>query len=251
MRTCFMELRVTSGGQTTKAFFRTTVQDASAPVLTVPADVVGIWGDATDTAAAGVATAADNCDPNPVITFTDVNVPQPGIGFPEKVIVRTWTVTDCTGLQTSATQTISLLSPTGAIGYRANLDFDPASCPNAYAPLQTGTVEVMLLGATGFDVTKVIHSSLRLSVRTNPNVSILPTNVHLQDLGSIVAQSYGDCNSAVKDGKRDLRVRFSRAAIAAQLGLAACPSGDTLDLVLTGRTKQGKLFATRDRLTIQ
>ncbi|HUR28765.1 MAG TPA: hypothetical protein VM509_11305 [Planctomycetota bacterium] len=251
LRSCLMEVRVSSGGQTTKAFFRVTVQDATAPVLTAPANVLGIWGDATDTAAAGVATAADNCDPAPVITFTDVDVPQPGIGFPEKVIQRTWKVVDCTGLQSTAIQTISLLSPTGDMGFRANLDFDPANCPNAYAPLSTGTIDVLLLSGPGFDATKVVPGSLRLWVRTNPSVSILPSGVLLKDLGKVTAQSFGDCNSSVLDGKRDLRVRFSRATLASQLGLASYPSGQSLDIALTGRMKSGKVFATRDRVTIQ
>src|SRR5687768_16219514 len=79
-RTCVVALRVSSGGETSVKVFTVTVQDSTAPVLTIPPDVVGIWGDPTSPAATGTATAVDNCDPAPVVTFTDVIIPQAGPG---------------------------------------------------------------------------------------------------------------------------------------------------------------------------
>ena len=251
LRSCVVELRVTSGGQTTKKQFRVTVQDATPPLIAAPADVLGIYGDLTTPAATGMATAIDNCDPAPLVTFTDVIIPQGAIGTPEQIIQRTFTATDCTGFQSSVMQTITLLSPSGAPGSAANLDFDPANCPNIYSATQAGTVDVVLLGSTSFQVKDVVPGSLRLWVRTNPTVSIAPTSIAQQDLGKVTALSYGDCNSSAHDGKKDLRLRFSRALIASQLGLASMPSGQQLDIALTGKLKSGRVFATRDHLTIQ
>ena len=251
-RSCVVELRVTNAHHhTTKKVFRVTVQDVTPPLISVPADVLGIWGDVTAPAATGMPTAIDNCDPAPVITFTEVVIPQAGIGSPEQVIQRTFTATDCSGFQSSAMQTITLLSPSGGAGDFANLDFDPSGCPNVFAPLQTGTIDVLLLGSADFQVKDVIKSSIRLWVKTNPSVSILPSGFLLKDLGSITAQAYGDCNSAVHDGKKDLRLRFSRAMLAGPLGLSNYASGQSVEVAVTGRLKNGKTFATRDRLTIQ
>jgi hypothetical protein len=66
-----------------------TIQDTTAPVISCPNDITFdcAMGDA------GTATATDNCDPNPVITYNDVvtndRCPQ--------IIERTWTATDSCG----------------------------------------------------------------------------------------------------------------------------------------------------------
>ncbi|MEO6710555.1 MAG: hypothetical protein ABI054_12810, partial [Planctomycetota bacterium] len=225
--------------------------DSTPPVITIPGDVVGIWGDPTDPASTGTATAVDNCDPAPVVSFTDVIIPQNGPGTPEQIIQRTWVTTDCTGLQSSGMQTITLLSPSGGPLARANLDFEPGTCPNMYSPAQIGTVDVLLLGSLSFKVKDVIPSSLRLWVRTDPTTSIAPTKISNGDFGSILAESYGECNGTAQDGIKDLRLRFSRAMIASQLDLASYTSGQMVEIAVTGLTKSGKLFAVRDLLTIQ
>lgn len=250
-RTCVVALRVSSGGQTSVKVFSVTVQDATAPLISIPADVVGIWGDPTSTGATGMATSVDNCDPAPVVTFSDVIIPQAGPGTPEQIIQRTFVSTDCTGLTSSGMQTITLLSPSGGPGNFANLDFNPSLCPNVYSPLQTGTVDIVLLGSAIFPVKDVVNSSIRLWVKTNPNVMILPSAFLSKDLGSITAVAYGDCNSVTLDGKKDLRLRFTSAKLAGPLGLGTYSSGQGVDLMITGMLKNGKQFATRDHLTIQ
>ncbi len=250
-RSCLMELRVISGGQTTKKFFRITVQDATAPVLISPGDVLGVWGDDTSLSAMGTATALDNCDAAPTVTLSEVILPQVGPGAPEKVIQRTWTAFDCAGLQSSTQQTITLLAPPGAQPERANLDFSPGECPNMFAPARTGTVDVLLLGSPSFKVKDVVLSSLRLTLMRSPGVSILPAGLMTKDLGSIAASSYGQCNSASLDGLKDLRLRFSRLQLSSTLGLGNRASGDVVEIAVFGKLKNGKLFCTRDIITIQ
>jgi hypothetical protein len=250
-RTCVVELRVISGGETTKKGFMVTVADVTDPVVTCPIDVVGIWGDDTTPTGTGMATAVDNCDPAPVVSFTDVIIPQAGPGTPEQIIQRTWTATDCTGRQSACLQTITLLSPSGGPDGFANLDFDPTGCPNLFAPTAKGTVDVLLLSSANFKAIDVVKSSVRLSLRVNPSVAIKPAGFATKDFGSISALEYGDCNSALLDGLKDMRLRFSRASLSTQLGLNRLSAGETVEVVITGKLKSGKLFATRDQLTIQ
>lgn len=250
-RTCVVALRVFSGGEMTVNQFTVTVQDVSAPTISCPPDVVGIWGDDTTPGATGTATATDNCDPAPVVGFSDVITPQGGPGTPEQIITRTWTATDCVGLQANCVQVITLLSPSGGPLQAANMDFDPANCPNAFAPTGTGTVDVLLLGAPSFPTKNVVNSTVRLWVRSNPGVSIKPSGFSSKDLGSITATQYGDCNSSILDGQKDLRLRFSRAALISQLGLSSYAPGQTVEVAISGKTKAGKLFAVRDVIVIQ
>jgi hypothetical protein len=250
-RDCWIALRVSSGGQTTIVGFQVFVADATAPQLTLPKDIVGIWGDPTAVGATGFATAVDNCDPAPVVTFVDNSLAHTGPGQPELMLERTWTATDCTGRQTSGVQLILLLAPTGDAGQQANLDFAPAQCPNLYVPLPKGTVDVLLLGVQGFKAEKVVKRSVRMFLTSNPSVAIAPTSFQLKDLGSLTAANYGDCNGATLDGRKDLRLRFPRSAVNAMLGQGGVQVGQTVDVMVIGNLASGKLFATRDVVTLQ
>jgi hypothetical protein len=84
-----------------------TVVESVAPILTVPADAT-VECDADSTpAVTGAATAADNCDGSPVVSFNDSVA---GGSCPAvSVITRTWTATDACGSSTSADQIITLV----------------------------------------------------------------------------------------------------------------------------------------------
>uniref|UniRef100_UPI00398A98E2 gliding motility-associated C-terminal domain-containing protein n=1 Tax=Winogradskyella sp. A3E31 TaxID=3349637 RepID=UPI00398A98E2 len=87
-----------------------TVQDTTAPELTVPADVTAECSDDVSTDALGSATATDNCDDNPNVTFTDVITQGDCAG--EYTITRTWTATDVCNNSVSADQTITVQDTT-------------------------------------------------------------------------------------------------------------------------------------------
>jgi uncharacterized repeat protein (TIGR01451 family) len=80
-----------------------TVVDNTPPVLTVPADVVVGYGEPTDPAHTGWATATDNCDPNPEVTYSDSWC---WVCCSDQ-LTRTWTATDACGNSTSAVQKIT------------------------------------------------------------------------------------------------------------------------------------------------
>jgi hypothetical protein len=78
--------------------------DTTDPVLTCPADYTGtIDGDPPNTNDTGAATATDDTDPSPAVTYVDV-VGEDG------VITRTWTATDISGNSTSCDQILSDLT---------------------------------------------------------------------------------------------------------------------------------------------
>ncbi len=60
----------------------------------------------------GTATATDNCDAHPVISYTDVVTPGTTPG--ESVIFRTWKAVDSCGNVSTCTQTITISNPCGA-----------------------------------------------------------------------------------------------------------------------------------------
>ncbi len=88
-----------------------TVTDATAPVLTVPADIT-VPADAGGCDAAldpGLATAIDDCDGAPLVTFTRSDG-KPGLTDPFDVddspITIEWTATDCAGNSVDGEQVI-------------------------------------------------------------------------------------------------------------------------------------------------
>ncbi|MEN3322094.1 gliding motility-associated C-terminal domain-containing protein, partial [Mariniflexile soesokkakense] len=82
-----------------------TVQDTTAPVLSLPANVSAECSDDLSPIAFGTATATDNCDPSPVVTYNDVITS--GACSGTYTITRTWTATDVCGNISTADQIIS------------------------------------------------------------------------------------------------------------------------------------------------
>jgi len=247
-RTCIVELKVTDANNNfTKCATTVTVHDTTAPAITCPGDLDLTWGDPTDPANTGSATATDLVDPSPTIAFSDVIIPQNGSVW-EQRIIRTWTATDYCLNVSQCVQVITLLRPTpdGV----ANFDFDINSCPNAFAVVPGGTLDVVLIGTAAFNVTKIQTSSLTLC-RIDAGSKVMPIGFAVKNLGSPVATNLGECNSATLDGFKDLRVRFNKAAVINNLGLSQAQPGTVVNVLLTGALKDGKVFAVRDTIVIQ
>ena len=86
-----------------------TILDTTPPVITCPTDVTVECGGDTTPAGTGTATAIDDIDPTPIITFADTSVV--GCGLTE-VITRTWTATDNVGNSSSCVQLITTVDTT-------------------------------------------------------------------------------------------------------------------------------------------
>ena len=83
----------------------------------------------------GIATATDNCDPSPDITYSDVSVG--GICPQERTITRTWIATDACGNTSSCIQTIIVDDSTApVISCPANVTIQ---CTANTLPANTGT----------------------------------------------------------------------------------------------------------------
>ncbi len=86
------------------------VRDTNAPEIVCPGNVQIECDDSTDPADTGMAGAADTCDPNPSVTYSDSVAA--GTCPVTQVITRTWRATDSCGLNSECIQTITLVDTT-------------------------------------------------------------------------------------------------------------------------------------------
>jgi len=124
-------------GNTAACVQTIVVDDSTAPVITLcPANITIECTASTLPANTGNATATDNCDPAPVVTFSDVTTasmvcPQ------EYTINRTWTATDACGNSSTCGQVITIDDSTPP-----TITFCPANitieCDESTDPMNTG-----------------------------------------------------------------------------------------------------------------
>jgi hypothetical protein len=88
-----------------------TVVDTTPPDVTCPPDAAVTLPDPTDPTATGIATATDNCDAAPGVTWSDVESGPQQFCPTITVITRTWTATDGCGLTDDCDQLITVTEP--------------------------------------------------------------------------------------------------------------------------------------------
>ena len=118
-----------------------TAEDTTPPVITCPADITVECNDFDDPSDTGIATATDNCDAAPVVTFT--NSPLVVVGD-TRVFTRTWTATDANGNASSCDQVITIedtTPPTIVCPADIVVDNDPGICGAANVDLGTPTAD--------------------------------------------------------------------------------------------------------------
>jgi len=99
--TTLVTVTATDGaGNTNVCTFNVTVNDTEDPIITCPPDVAIGPTDPIGPEFTGYATAIDNCDGDPTIAYSDVQVGD--------VITRTWTATDNDGNSASCDQIITI-----------------------------------------------------------------------------------------------------------------------------------------------
>jgi hypothetical protein len=253
VRVCNFVLRVTSGGQTTPCLTNAKVQDTTAPLMTCPPDIVEVWTNGpangqTDPNLTGFATAVD-CDPAPVIGFSDVFTPGTQPGDPETVVTRTWTGTDFCLNQSNCIQTITLLSPSGNLG--ARMDSMPGSCPNAISINGNGVLTMIIYGTSSFDASQINRTSLALQRSNNLGGVVRRVSSRLLDKGRPGANVACACGSNVSDGRLDLQITFDYVQVAQELQVLAELPGTPFEFVVTGRLNSGKWFTLRDCVSVQ
>ena len=129
-----------------------TVVDTTAPEFkdgsganTFPDDVILEAPSDVSPSNTGEATATDNIDPNPTVSFTDNVVSGPGDGSAPGVIERTWTATDAAGNSVSQIQTITVVDTTNPTVSAQNV------VTNTDAGEAFATVDASALAATASD----------------------------------------------------------------------------------------------------
>ena len=112
-----------------------TIVDDTQPVITCPATITINCDESDLPANTGSATATDNCDPNPDVTFVDAVTP--GVCTGEEVIMRTWTAEDNCGNVDVCTQTIIKIDTTKPVIICPSSI--AVSCTASILPAATGT----------------------------------------------------------------------------------------------------------------
>jgi len=111
------------------------VDDSTSPVLSCPANLTIECTAITLPENTGTATASDNCDVSPVVTYNDVTVASE-LCAQEYTITRTWTVVDDCGNTNSCIQTITIDDSTlPVITCPANVTME---CTEVTLPVNTG-----------------------------------------------------------------------------------------------------------------
>jgi gliding motility-associated-like protein len=122
-------------GNTSNCTQLISVEDNTAPLVSCPADLTVDCDDPIDPAATGTATAIDNCDPTPAVSYSDATA---GGACPQEfTITRTWTATDDCGNSSNCTQLISVEDNTAPlVSCPADLTVE---CDDPTDPAATGT----------------------------------------------------------------------------------------------------------------
>ncbi|MCB4797818.1 HYR-like domain-containing protein [Neotamlana laminarinivorans] len=116
-----------------------TVKDTTPPVLVLPNNVSAECSNDLSPISFGSATATDNCDTNPIITFSDVITNGSCSGTYS--ITRTWMATDSCNNTTTADQTISVSDTTAP-------EFDQTELPQDVTVECDAIPETITLTAT-------------------------------------------------------------------------------------------------------
>jgi hypothetical protein len=107
----------------------TWTDDTTPPMITCPSDAQLQCGDSTEPNDTGAATATDDCDSSPTVTYSDSTV---GACPPLTTITRTWKATDACGNSVTCEQTI-ILSPVAPNDTQCPVTTNPIANPNPVA----------------------------------------------------------------------------------------------------------------------
>jgi len=123
------------------------------------------------------------------------------------------------------------------------LDIKPGSCPNPLNPKGGGVLPVAILGDSGFDVSEIDVSTIRL-------VGVAPLRHGIEDVGSPIGNKIEpcDCIEGAPDLYDDLALKFDRKAVRDALG--EIEDGEEILLTITGQLYDGTEIEGEDCVRI-
>jgi hypothetical protein len=241
---CTVSLTVDDGQATDSCETTVTIEDTTAPLIDCPPDVAVTCGEPTDPGETGVAMAADECDPDPMVDFVDNVMPTDCPADPiQELIERTWTATDaCDNSDEGSTcvQSITVLK------IALSLDIKPGSCPNPLNRNSHGLLPVSLLGTAEFDVSTVLLDSLRISRADCIGGDVAPWHTRIEDAATPFGGELCDCHELTGDGFDDISMKFKIAHVVDALMLDDLPVGSLVELCVSGTLDDGCEFVACD-----
>lgn len=183
---CNVTLTVTdSDGLTSQCTATVSIDDTTPPVITCPSDVLIECNVDPVTANTGDnTTVTDNCDPDPVISFSDVEVP--GSCPQEKTITRTWTATDACGNSATCDQIITVVDTTAPIVTNVSSTIIPPDAPISFTATaidncdDAPTVEII-----DFDCFKFTKKGKRIDKTESCDVQVVGDTITILNSGGV------------------------------------------------------------------
>jgi hypothetical protein len=162
-----------ASGNSTKASQTISVSDTAKPVLAGQGSATTIECPASPVFTA--PTASDNCDPNPVVTFTDTTTPGDCAGTYS--VTRTWTAEDVSGnvsLPVSQTITVKDTTPPVITGFPADI---AVSCAGAVPPAD----DTLVTATDACNGATITHDPDVITAQTCANRYIITRTYHATD----------------------------------------------------------------------
>lgn len=175
-------------GNTASCTQTITMVDTTPPDLTCPADITIECDESTDPSNTGNATATDNCDSDPAITYSDVETP--GACAAEKTITRTWTAVDDCGNVSSFDQTITVVDTTApVISCNALSTITPSDAPVSFTASATDNCDPSpYVEITAYDCYFYTKKGQRISKLESCVVDAAGDTITIIDSGGIGCQ---------------------------------------------------------------
>jgi hypothetical protein len=132
------------------------------------------------------------------------------------------------------------------------IDIKPGSCPNSYNRAGYGVLPVAVVGSPELDVAEIDVESVRVARADGIGGEIGPhegppgPHSELEDVATPLGAPDCDCHDLGGDGVPDLSLKFKTEELVAALQLDELPSGDLVELVVTGTLYDGTPFAGSD-----
>jgi hypothetical protein len=184
--TCAVSLTVTDAfGLAAMCESQVTIQDTITPDITCPSDITIECDESSEPSNTGMATATDDCDPNPTIGYSDVVTP--GDCPNEETITRTWTATDACGKTSSCVQTVEVVDSTPpVIDPNAPDTITPPDAPISFTATATDNCDSdPSVEITGYDCYFFTKKGKRIDKTESCVVEIRGDTITILDSGGV------------------------------------------------------------------